>query len=91
MPISRKEFEKGERDASLLVEGFLRANSDYAFTLVELVREMASRGTDLTQERVQSILGLLEASGRIESEIRYGEVYYFYCGITGFRRPRRRL
>ena len=91
MPISRREFEKGERDASLLVEEFLRANADCAFTLVELVGEMASRGMDLTQERVQSILNLLEAGGRIESEARYGEVYYSCYGITGFRRPRRRL
>jgi len=91
MPISRQEFEKGERDASLLVEEFLRAKSDYAFTLVELVGEMASRGMDLTQERAQSILNLLEAGGRIESETRYGEVYYFCCRITDLRRPHRRL
>jgi len=90
MPISRQEFEKVERDASLLAEEFLRANSDYAFTLAELAGEMASRGTDLTQERVRSILSLLEAWGRIESEARHGEVYYFYRGIPGFRRPRRR-
>lgn len=91
MPISRQEFEKAERAASLLVEEFMRANSDYAFTLGELVGEMASRGMDLTQERVQNVLSLLEAGGRTESETRDGEVYYFCCRIADLRRPHRRL
>jgi len=87
MPINRREFESGEPEPSLLVTGFLRSNPDYAYTMEELVSEVASREVDLTVEEVQSILGFLEAKGTVESKTVHGVAYYIYRKVIGFRRP----
>jgi len=60
MPISRKEFESGEVDATPVVEEFLQRNSDNAYTLDELIVELASMRVPLTRDEMRNILGLLE-------------------------------
>jgi|Deesub1362A_J573_1020465.scaffolds.fasta_scaffold00246_2 acetate kinase len=85
MPISRREFESGELDPGLLLIEFLRSNSDYAYTLDELVRELGSKGIHMTGEDLRNILRSLEHRGRIESKIKYGVVYYIYRKTIGFR------
>ncbi|MBE0415691.1 MAG: hypothetical protein IBX36_04025 [Dehalococcoidia bacterium] len=78
MPISRDEFERGELDPSLFIVDFLRSSPDYAYTLEELIAELASRGMDLAEEDLQDILSSLETRGRIESKTRRSMVYYIY-------------
>ena len=85
MPISRSKFESGELDPSLFLVEFLRSNPDYAYTMEELIEKLASKGIDLTAEKVESILRLLESRGRIESKMKYGVVYYIYSKRIGFR------
>jgi len=75
MPISREEFEGNEVD---LVLEFFRSNANYAYTLEELVEELASRGVNLEQKDLQDILYSLEERGRIEPKTKRGVVYYIY-------------
>ena len=82
MPISRREFEGGKLDPSLLIIGFLRSNADYAYTVEELLEELVSRGMDLTAEDMQGILRSLEKQDKIEAKMMRGVVYYIY------RKPR---
>jgi len=97
MPISRREFEKAELDPSLLIEEFLRSKADYAFTLRELMDELASRytlkelmsgliskGAEFTEEGLQKTLNSLEERGRIESTTIGHMVYYTYRETIGF-------
>ena len=96
MPISRSEFEKGKPDPSLLVEEFLRANSEYAFTLAELMdglasaytlkhlmSEMISKGAQFTEDDLQKILDYSVERGRIESKTIAGVLHYIYRGRIG--------
>jgi len=85
MPISRKEFESGELNLSLLIIDFLHSNPDYAYTVEELVEELVSRGTDLTAEKVQTVLSSLENRGRVEVKEIHGVIYYIYNKAMGFR------
>ena len=45
----------------------------------------------MTKERVQNVLNVLEACGRIESQTRHGRVYYIYCKTMGFRLRHKRI
>ena len=98
MPITRREFEKGQLDPSLLVEEFLRSNLDYAFTLTELMEGLASeytlaqllnglmsKGAQFTAEDLQNIIDALVEKGRIESETVTDEVYYIYRKAMGLK------
>ena len=82
MPISRREFESGELDPSLLIIEFLRSNPDNAYTMEELMEELASRGVNLTTGEMQNILDSLEKREKIEAKASIGVVYYIY------RKPR---
>jgi hypothetical protein len=97
MPISRREFEKGELDPSLLVEQFLRSNPDCAYTLQELMSELASKytlqelmsgmiskGAQFSEDDLGSILERLSERGRIESKTIGGVLYYCSRGAIGF-------
>lgn len=85
MPISRREFEKGEIDPTFVLEEFLRSNSDTAYTAEELIIELASNRIALTREEVQSILRSLEAEGKIRLNTVRGVVYYVCEKTVGFR------
>ncbi len=85
MPISRSEFESGELDPSLLIIDFLHSNPDYAYTVEELLEQLASSGIDLTGEEMQSILKSLESRGRIEVKTIDAVIYYIYSKALGFR------
>jgi hypothetical protein len=100
MPISRKEFERAELDPGLLVEEFLRANSEWAFTLAELMNGLASKytlkelsnalmlkGAQFTEEDFQKMLSSLEQRGRIESKTIGDVTYYSYSETLGFKSP----
>ncbi len=78
MPINRSEFEKGELDPSFLLEEFLRSNSDSAYTVEELIVELASKRMALTAEEVQNILSSLETRERVRAKAVRDMVYYIY-------------
>lgn len=82
MPISRKEFESGELDPSLLIIEFLSSNPDYAYSLEELVEWLASRGVNVKVEELRAILRSLEEQEKVEVKMKVGMVYYIY------RKPR---
>lgn len=86
MPISRSEFDSGEPDPSLLVTEFLRSNHDYAYTMEELLAELALKGVSFTLEEVKSILSFLEKQEKVEVKMMRGMVYYIYRKPSlGFR------
>jgi len=85
MPISRKEFESGEVDPSLLVEEVVCSSPDYAYTVEELIIELASHRIGLTREEVQNILSSLEAQRKIKSNTVRGVIYYICEKTMGFR------
>ena len=81
MPI-RQEFESGQLDLSFVVMDFLRSNSDSAYSVNELVAELAAKGMSLTVEEVQNVMLLLEKQEKVEAKTVGGMVYYIY------RKPR---
>jgi len=85
MPISRREFEKGEpADLMRLIMEFLRSNPLSAYSVEELREVLASKQMNLSTEEVENILSLLEALDRIKSKVVGGAKYYKYK-IIGFR------
>ena len=89
MPISSNDFEKSDRDSSLLLIDFLRSNPLNAYGLDELVEMLASMGRKLAREEVERILGLLEYGGRVESKVIAGVTYYRYRESFGLISPTR--
>ncbi len=75
MPISRQEFESGEPDPSLLVMEFLRSNSDYAYTVEELLVVLSARRAELTEKDMLEVLRSLQEREKIEARSEEG------CGI----------
>ena len=78
MPISRREFGSNESNSVFLVLDFFYSNSDQAYTLEELINELALRGVNLELGELKDILRTLEERGRIESKTKKGVVYYIY-------------
>ena len=85
MPISRGEFEQGEIDLRSIVVGFLRTNSDSAFSLEEIIGQLTSEGISSISEEVVIILTELVDKKRVETKSIDGVAYYIYCNIIGFR------
>ena len=83
MPISRSEFESGELDPGILIMDFLRSNPDYAYTVYELLEQLASNGVNLTDVEIEEILKSLESRGRIKAKAKSGVVYYIYNKTIG--------
>jgi hypothetical protein len=86
MPISRKEFESAELDPSFLVEEFLRLNSDNAYTVEDIIVELASNRMGLKAEEVREILGTLETEKKVSAKMVRNVVYYIYHKTNGPRR-----
>ena len=87
MPISSNDFEKSDRDPSIVLMDFLRTNPRVAFGMDELVGMLASVGRDLPREEVERMISLFEYGGRVESRAIAGETYYRYRGFSYSRPP----
>lgn len=87
MPISSSDFEKGDRDPSIVLMDFLRANPRVAFGVDELVGMLASVGRDLPRAEVERMISLFEYGGRVESRVIDGETYYRYRGFSYSKPP----
>jgi len=84
MPITSTEFEKSRREISALLIELLRFNFYIAYTVDELVEELASKGRKVKAEEVERLLLSREYGGRVESKIIDGVPYYKYSRVRGF-------
>ena len=89
MPISSNDFEKSDRETSLVLMDFLRTNRLDAYNADELVETLASMGKKLAKEEVERRLTLLEYAGEVESKKIAGMPYYRYRDTSYFRPPTR--
>lgn len=85
MPISNIDFEKNNRDPSLLLVDFLSLNYRNAFTLDELEAVIKSTNKDLGKRDVESLLNALEYGGKVKSRTVGGKIYYRYSEVAGRR------
>ena len=85
MPISNINFEKGNRDPSLLLLDFLSLNYRNAYTLDELEAVMKSTNKDLSKRDVESLLNALEYGGKVKSRTIEGKIYYRYSKVAGLK------
>jgi len=89
MPISSNDFEKTDRESSLVLMDFLRSKPLDAYGLDELVGTLASKGRKLAREEVERLLVLMEYGGRVESRVIAGMPYYRYRSFSFFKPPTR--
>jgi hypothetical protein len=89
MPISSSDFEKSDRESSLLLMDFLHSNPRVAYSVDDLVEKLASMGKNEPQKEVERILTLMEYGGRVESKAIAGVPYYRYRRFFGFSPPTR--
>ncbi len=89
MPISSNDFEKSDREPSLLLMDFLRSNPTVAYGFDELLCMMAAKGRELPREEFERILVLLEYGGKVESRVIDGVTYYRYRDFSFFKPPPR--
>jgi hypothetical protein len=87
MPISSNDFEKSDREPSLLLMDFLRSNPSIAYGFDELLDMLAAKGRKLDREELERILVLLEYGEKIESRVIDGVHYYRYREFSFFRPP----
>jgi len=87
MPISSNDFEKSDRESSLLLMDFLRTHPRDAYSLDELVKAMASKRRKLTKEEVGRMLMLMEYGRRVTSRKIGGVTYYRYHQFFGYSPP----
>ena len=84
MPINSTDFERSRREISALLIEFLRFNFYIAYTVDELVEELASKGRKVKAEEVETLLFSREYGGRVQSKIIDGVPYYKYNRVRGF-------
>ncbi len=84
MPIRRTDLGESSRDPSALVVDFLSVNFRFAYTMEELMDELAARGVKVSKEQMTRLLISLEYGGGIESEAVDGVPYYRYRKVFGF-------
>ena len=87
MPISSSDFEKTDREPSLVLIDFLRSSRLNAYNVDEVVGILASKGRKLAKEEVERMLVKLEYGGRVESKKIAGVPYYRYRDTSFFRPP----
>lgn len=85
MPISRGDFEKGDRESTDLVLDFLSSNYRSAYNLDELAEMLTSAGKSLTKKSVEGLLSALEYGGRVRSRVMDGVTYYRYSKVAGLK------
>ncbi len=85
MPISRREFERGQWDPSRPVLELFFSDPDRAYTVDDVVKRLASEGLRVSSRRVAATLRSLEERGWIESRVLGRKRYYIRIRL-GFRR-----
>lgn len=84
MPINSSTFEKSSGETFVMLKEFLRLNFHIAYSADELAEVLAAKGTKVTAEEVERLLGSMEYGGRIVSKTVDGVTYYRYRKVRGF-------
>jgi len=87
MPISRKDFDKSDRESNLMLMDFLRAHPLEAYSADELIKAMASQGRKLSKEDLGKMLMLMEYGRKVTSRKVGGVTYFRYREFLGNTPP----
>ena len=87
MPITRREFDAGERSLDLALLAFLHQNTDSAYTAEEVFLELEATGLSAELHEIEYALAELLRRQRVEAREIDGAVYYSYDRRIGFRPP----
>jgi len=87
MPISRKDFDKSDRESNLMLMDFLRAHPLEAYSADELVKAMASQGRKLSKEELGKMLMLMEYGRKVTSRKVGGVTYFRFREFLGNTPP----
>ena len=87
MPISSRDFDKSDRESSVVLMDFLRAHPLNAYSADELVKEMASQKRKLSREELTRMLMLMEYGRKVTSRKLGGVTYYRYREFLGNTPP----
>ena len=87
MPISSRDFDKSDRESSVILMDFLRAHRLNAYSADELVKEMTSQKRKLGKEELTRMLMLMEYGRKVTSRKIGGVTYYRYREFLGNTPP----
>jgi hypothetical protein len=87
MPISSRDFDKSDRESNLMVMDFLRAHPLNAYSVDEIIKEMASQKRKLNKEELTKMLMLMEYGRKVASRKIGGVTYYRYREFLGYTPP----
>jgi len=88
MPISRREFELNRRDPAQVILQILEDSQDSAFSLDEILEELARLEIGIEQRELTQILQDLARDGRIDTREIKRQTYYIYRRKSLGFRPR---
>ena len=87
MPISSRDFDKSDRESSVMLMDFLRAHPLNAYSVDELVKAMAAQKRKLSKEELTRMLMLMEYGRKVTSRKLGGVTYYRYREFLGNTPP----
>jgi hypothetical protein len=87
MPISSRDFDKSDRESNVMVMDFLRAHPLNAYSVDEIIKEMASQKRKLSKEELTRMLMLMEYGRKVTSKKIGGVTYYRYREFLGSTPP----
>ena len=87
MPITREEFDAGQRSLGRALLWFLREHADLAYSAEELLFELGALGLISTPAGLERELTTLMGRDRVESKELEGTLYYSYVRTFGLRPP----
>ena len=85
MPITRREFDAGERSPKDYVLELLKTNENLAFPLEELLQQLTAANYGVSNDTLQEMLAELIERARVHSKTIGGKLYYSYRRVMGFR------
>ena len=87
MPISSRDFDKSDRESSVILMDFLHAHPLNAYSVDELVKAMAAQRRKLSKEELTRMLMLMEYGRKVTSRKIGGVTYYRYREFLGNTPP----
>ena len=84
MPINDAKFKRNSPETVAALMEFLKPNFHIAYTLDELVAELAAKDVDVSADVLENLLDSLQYGGRIVSRTIDGATHYQYRKVRGF-------
>jgi hypothetical protein len=84
MPINDAKFKRNSPETVAALMEFLKPNFHIAYTLDELVAELAAKDVDVSADELENLLDSLQYGGRIVSRTIDGVTHYQYRKVRGF-------